>query len=183
AIGLGQEKPDPDTMEQPPRDRREKLLNWPLVIHSYLFLGMIEAGFALALFFWVLVQGGWSYGADLPASDSLYRAATGITLSSIILMQIGNLIGRRSRFGTGFDRDVFRNPLIVAGIAIEILFSWAVLYFPSVSDVLGTGPVDPAVYAVAWLGPFLIYGFDYGRKRIAREWRRTGTPPAFGMER
>ena len=183
AIGLGQEKPDPDTLEQPPRDRRERLLNWPLVIHSYLFLGVIEAGFAMFLFFWVLVQGGWSYGADLPAQDSLYRAATGITLSSIILMQIGNLIGRRSRFGTGFDRDILRNPLIVAGIAIEIVFSWAVLYFPPVSDILGTGPVDPAVYAVAWLGPLLIYGLDYGRKRIARAWRRTGTAPIFVMER
>ena len=183
AIGLGQEKPDPDTMEQPPRDRRQRLLNWPLVIHSYLFLGVIEAGFAMFLFFWVLVQGGWSYGADLPAQDSLYRAATGITLSSIILMQIGNLYGRRSRFGTGIDRDAFRNPLIVAGIAIEIAFSWAVLYFPPVSDVLGTGPVEPAVYAAAWLGPLLIYGLDYGRKRIARTWHRAGAAPAFVMER
>jgi sodium/potassium-transporting ATPase subunit alpha len=183
AIGLGQEKPDPETMDNPPRDRRERLLNWPLVVHSYLFLGVIEAGFALALFFWVLVQGGWSYGAGLAAQDPLYRAATGITLSSIILMQIGNLVGRRSRFGPGIDRDVLRNPLIAAGIAIEIVFSWAVLYFPPVSDVLGTGPVEPAVYAAAWLGPFLIYGLDYGRKRIAQAWRRAGTPPAFVMER
>jgi sodium/potassium-transporting ATPase subunit alpha len=168
AIGLGQEKPDPETMEQPPRDRRERLLNWPLILHSYLFLGLIEAGFAMFLFFWVLVEGGWSYGADLPAQDALYRSATGITLASIILMQVGNLIGRRSLSGTGFDRALFANPLIVAGIVIEIMFSWAILYFPPVAGVLGTGPVDPAVYALAWLGPFLIWGLDYGRKRIAR---------------
>ncbi|MEK7821023.1 MAG: cation-transporting P-type ATPase, partial [Pseudomonadota bacterium] len=148
AIGLGQEKPDPEVMEQPPRDRKQRLLSWPLILHSYLFLGLIEAGVSLALFFWVLVQGGWSYGADLPAQDALYRSATGITLASIILMQIGNLFGRRSRFGTGIDRDILRNPLIMAGVAIKIAFSWAVLYFPPVADVLGTGPVDPAVYAV-----------------------------------
>ncbi len=183
AIGLGQEKPDIDTLEQPPRDRHRRLLDWPLVLHSYLFIGVLEAGFAMFLFFWVLIQGGWSYGAELLAQDALYRSATGITLSSIILMQIGNLIGRRSRFGAGIDRDIFRNPLIVAGIAIEIAFSWAILYFPPVADVLGTGPVDPAVYAAAWLGPFLVYGLDYGRKRIARAWRRSGTSPAFFMER
>jgi sodium/potassium-transporting ATPase subunit alpha len=183
AIGLGQEKPDPETMERPPRDRHERLLNWPLILHSYLFLGVIEAGFAMFLFFWVLVDGGWSYGADLPARDALYRSATGITLSSIILMQVGNLIGRRSLSGTGFDRALFANPLIVGGIAIEIVFSWAMLYFPPVADVLGTGPVDPAIYAVAWLGPFLIWGLDYGRKRIAYAWRRTGTAPAFMMEK
>ena len=98
-------------------------------------------------------------------------------------MQIGNLIGRRSRFGTGFDRDLWRNPLILAGIALKVAFSWSVLYFPPVADVLGTGPVDPAVYAAAWLGPFLLYGLDYGRKRIARAWRRTETVPGFVMER
>ncbi len=183
AIGLGQEKPGPETMDNPPRDRRQRLLNWPLILHSYLFLGLIEASFSLALFFWVLVQGGWSYGTDLPAQDPLYRSATGITLSSIILMQIGNLVGRRSRFGTGFDRDLLRNPLILAGIVIKVAFSWSVLYFPPVCDILGTGPVDPAVYALAWLGPFLIFALDYGRKRIADAWRRTGAAPAFVMER
>jgi len=168
SIALGQEKPDRETMEVPPRDRRQPLLNWPLVLHSYLFLGLIQAAFSLFLFFWVLLQGGWSYGADLAADDPLYRSATGIALASIILMQIGNLVGRRSRFGSGVDRALFANPLIVAGIVLEIAFSWAILYFPPVADVLGTGPVDPAVYALAWLGPFLIWGLDYGRKRIAR---------------
>ncbi len=183
AIGLGQEKPDPEVMGQPPRDRKQRLLSWPLILHSYLFLGLIEAGFSLALFFWVLVQGGWSYGADLPAQDALYRSATGITLASIVLMQIGNLFGRRSRFGTGIDRDILRNPLIMAGVAFKIIFSWAVLYFPPVADVLGTGPVDPAVFAAACLGPFLVFGLDYGRKKLAQAWRRNGTVPAFVMER
>jgi sodium/potassium-transporting ATPase subunit alpha len=183
AIGLGQEKPDPEAMAQPPRDRRQRLLNWPLILHSYLFLGVIEAGFAMFLFFWVLIEGGWSYGMALPAQDALYRSATGITLSSIILMQVGNLIGRRSLLGSGIDRALFVNPLIMAGIAVEIAFSWAILYFPPLAGVLGTGPVDPAVYAAAWFGPFLIWGLDYGRKRIVRTWRAKGAAPAFVMER
>jgi sodium/potassium-transporting ATPase subunit alpha len=183
AIGLGQEKPDPETMDQPPRGRRERLLNWPLILHSYLFLGVIEAGFAMFLFFWVLIEGGWSYGTDLSAADPLYRSATGITLSSIILMQVGNLIGRRSLSGSGIDRALFANPLMVVGIAIEIAFSWAILYFPPLAGPLGTGPVDPTVYALAWLGPFLIFALDYGRKRIASAWHRAGSAPAFVMEK
>lgn len=180
SMGLGQEKPDPDTMKQPPRDHKQGLLTLPLITHSYLFLGLIEAAFALSLFFWVLFDGGWVYGAELPMRDPLYLSATGITLSSIILMQIGNLFGRRSRTGSGLKMDFLKNPLLVSGIVFEIVFSWAILYFPPVSAVLGTGPVNPTIYAVAWLGPFLIYGLDYVRKQILVMLRAQGLSIASG---
>ena len=126
------------------------------------------SAFSLALFFWVLTAGGWQWGQDLGPADPLYRSATGIALASILLMQIGNLFGRRSRFGSGIDRQAFRNPLLVAGILIEIVFAWAILYFPPVQHVLGTGPVPLYVYAVAWLGAPLIFGLDFARKQIAK---------------
>jgi len=166
SMALGQEPPDKDAMDKLPRDRREGLLSWPLIAHSYLFLGLIEAAFSLALFFWVLTAGGWHYGDDLSSTNPLYRSATGIALSSIIIMQIGNLVGRRSADGSGLDRGILRNRLMMLGIGIEILFSWAILYAPPVTAVLGTGPVGTEIYAVAWLGVPLIFGLDYGRKRI-----------------
>jgi len=166
SMGLGQEKPDPQTMSQPPRNQHQGLLTVPLITHSYLFLGLIEAAFAMSLFFWVLFDGGWVWGAALSVRDPLYLSATGITLSSIVLMQIGNLFGRRSAHGSGLTLDVLKNPLIVGGIAFEVVFSWAILYFPPVSSVLGTGPVSGAVYALAWCGPVLIFTLDYARKRV-----------------
>ncbi|HEY9081227.1 cation-transporting P-type ATPase [Magnetovibrio sp.] len=174
SMGLGQEKPDPEVMKQPPRDHKQGLLTFPLIAHSYLFLGLIEAAFALSLFFWVLFDGGWVWGADLSVRDPLYLSATGITLSSIILMQIGNLFGRRSRTGSGLSLDFLSNPLIVGGIVFEIVFSWAILYFPPLSTVLGTGPVDLSVYAVAWIGPFAIFALDYARKRVLAGLRARG---------
>jgi sodium/potassium-transporting ATPase subunit alpha len=176
SMALGQEPPEPDTMERPPRDRDQGLLSLPLIAHSYLFLGLIEAAFALSLFFWVLVDGGWTYGQDLATNDSLYRSATGITLSAIILMQIGNLFGRRSRYGTGIDIDALRNPLLIAGVGFEIVFSWAILYFPPLGAVLGTGPVAIEVYVIAWAGPPLIFLLDYLRKRIAKAWQDRTAP-------
>ncbi|MGF1641481.1 MAG: cation-translocating P-type ATPase [Rhodospirillales bacterium] len=167
SMALGQEPPEPDTMDRPPRDRDQALLDWPLIAHSYLFLGLIEAAFALSLFFWVLVDGGWSWGRELAAGDPLYRSATGITLAAIVLMQIGNLFGRRSRYGSGLDAGALRNPLLIAGVGFEIAFSWAILYFPPVAAVLGTGPVAIEVYAAAWAGPPLIFLLDDLRKRIA----------------
>lgn len=178
SMALGQEKPDAETMRQPPRDRNQGLMTWPLITHSYLFLGLIEAAVSLGLFFWVLQAGGWVWGQELASSDPLYRSATGIALSSILLMQVGNLFGRRSRYGLGIDRSAFANPLIVLGILLEVLFSWAILYYPPLGAILGTGPVDLHVYLAAWCGPVLIFGMDYGRKRIARALseRHTGLP-------
>ncbi len=174
SMGLGQEKPDPEVMKQPPRDSNQGLLSFPLMAHSYLFLGLIEAAFALTLFFWVLVDGGWHYGDELSVRDPLYLSATGITLSSIILMQMGNLFGRRSRTGSGLTLDFLHNPLIVLGLVFEVIFSWAILYFPPLGKLLGTGPVDTTIYAVAWLGPFLIFGLDYLRKQVLAMLRARG---------
>jgi sodium/potassium-transporting ATPase subunit alpha len=96
----------------------------------------------------------------------LYRSATGITLATILLMQIGNLIGRRYIRQSGLNRGLFTNRLILLGIIIQVFFSWATLYWPPVQKVLNTGPVSAGVYGLAWLGIVLIFGADYLRKRF-----------------
>jgi sodium/potassium-transporting ATPase subunit alpha len=177
SMALGQEPPDPEEMGQPPRDRGRGLLTPGLIVHSYLFLGLLEALWSLFLFFLVLIEGGWRYGTDLSTAAPLYRSATGIALATILLMQIGNLLGRRFRHRSGLDRGIFRNGLMVAGILVQIVFSWALLYFPPVQKVLATGPVPVRIYLLAWLGIPLIFGLDYLRKRIVRR-RPSSAEPA-----
>lgn len=165
SMGLGQEPPDPEVMSKPPRDLSQGLLTPALIFHSYLFLGLLEGAWSLFLFFYVLIDGGWHYGMDLPTSSPLYKSAMGIALSTILLMQIGNLIGRRySRF-SGLNKGIFTNKLILLGIIIQIVFSWATLYFPPMQKILNTGPVAPGIYFLAWFGIILIFGTDYARKQ------------------
>jgi sodium/potassium-transporting ATPase subunit alpha len=166
SMGLGQEPSDPEVMNRPPREFSQQMLTPQLVVRSYCFLGLIEALWSLFLFFYVLISGGWQYGTPLPASSPLYQSATGITLATIILMQIGNLAGRRYEHRSGLDRGLFRNRLLLAGVLAQIVFSWAVLYFPPLRRVLSTGPVAPEVYALAWLGIVLIFALDYLRKLL-----------------
>jgi sodium/potassium-transporting ATPase subunit alpha len=166
SMGLGQEPPESDVMDKPPRTEKQALLAPGLLVHSYLFLGLMEGLWSLFLFFLVLVDGGWRYGMELSASDPLHRSATGIALASVLLMQIGNLVGRRSRIGSGIDKGLYINPLILTGICIQVVFSWAVLYWPPLQKVMGTGPVELAVYGLAWCGIVLIFGADYLRKMI-----------------
>lgn len=172
AIGLGQEPPEKDVMDHPPRHPGEPLLSGPLLWHAYLFLGVIQAAWSLTMFYWVLTRGGWQWGQQLDAQSELYRSATGMTLASVILMQVGNVVGRRSIRGSGFDRGLWHNRLILVGIAVEVWFSWAVLYWPPLQQLLGTAPVDPQVFAVAWLGIPLLFIADLIRKRLA--WNSAG---------
>jgi len=166
SMALGQEPPDPEEMRRPPRDRRQGLLTRPLLLHSYLFLGLLEALWSLSLFFLVLRQGGWRWGEELAAADPLYRSATGIALATILLMQIGNLLGRRYARLSGLDRGILRNRLMLLGIAIQVVFSWALLYWPPLQKTLATGPVSAEIYLLAWLGIPLIFGLDWVRKRV-----------------
>jgi sodium/potassium-transporting ATPase subunit alpha len=168
AIGLGQEPPERDVMDRPPRGPSERLLSVPLMMTAYLFLGMIQAAWSMSMFFWVLVQGGWQWGQELATSDPLYQSATGMTLSAVILLQIGNVVGRRSWRSSGLDAALWRNKLILLGIAAELVMSWAVLYFPPLQKVLGTGAVDWRLYALAWVGMPLIFSLDWMRKRVLR---------------
>ena len=115
----------------------------------------------------MLHAGGWQYGQSLSSTNPLYQSATGIVLATILLMQIGNLLGRRFTYHSGLDWGIFRNRLMLLGIIIQLVFSWAVLYFPPVSRVLGTGPVAGRVYFLACSGILLIFGTDYLRKKIA----------------
>ncbi len=166
SMALGQEPPEPEAMLQPPRSSDFRLLSPGLVCHSYLFLGLLEAAWSLGLFFYVLVDGGWRYGMPMADADPLYRSATGIALATILLMQIGNLVGRRYTRASGLDRGILKNRLMVAGIMIQIIFSWALLYLPPLQKILGTGPVGWPVYLAAWIGVPLIFGADYLRKHL-----------------
>ncbi|MDD2463748.1 MAG: cation-transporting P-type ATPase [Desulfobulbus sp.] len=168
SMGLGQEPADPEVMTRPPRTSGLGLLTGQLMLHSYCFLGLIEGGWSLALFFYVLVDGGWKYGQHLPVDAPLYHSAVGITLASILLMQIGNLVGRRFTYCSGLDFGLLTNHLLLAGILIQILLSWAILYYPPIALIMNTGPVSPQVYALAWLGMIVLFTVDYCRKILVK---------------
>ena len=168
AIGLGQEPPEGEVMDRPPRKLSERLLSFPLMAEAYLFLGLIQAVWSLVMFFIVLVHGGWQWGQELSSDDPLYRSATGITLATVVLMQVANVVGRRSEQSSGLDMGLCRNSLIMFGTAVELMFAWAVLYYPPLQKFLGTGSVPWQMAALAAIGVPLLFGLDLARKKWFR---------------
>jgi len=135
-------------------------------VRSYLFLGALEAAWAMSMFFLALRLGGWTYGAELSGTDPLYRSATTLTLVAVVFAQIGNLVGRRYESRSGLDRGLLRNPLLVLGIALELAFVAAALHWPPLRAALGTGPVPPALVGLAALGAPVVFLADLARKRL-----------------
>ena len=178
AIGLGQEPPDGEAMKRPPRGAGGRLLSGRLMLRSYLFLGLVEAAWAMLMFFLVLHRGGWRWGEALAANAPLYRSATGITLAAVIFTQVGNVVGRRYETRSGLDGGLLRNPLLVLGVALELAFVFAALYVPRVSAVLGTGPVAIEMVALAALGGPVLFLADLLRKRVSRRRSDGGTRDA-----
>ena len=82
----------------------------------------------------------------------------------------GDARAKRGAPCSGLDRGLWANRLLLLGVMTEIIFSWAILYFPPVQKFLQTGPVTWQIYALAWLGIPLIFLIDYARKRIVGRW-------------
>jgi magnesium-transporting ATPase (P-type) len=154
ALGLGVEAPEPEVMRQPPRSRSERLFNWPLALRAYLFLGLIEAGAAMAAFFFVLHRGGWSYGERLAQDRPLYLQATTACLSAVIVMQIVNVFSCRSARRSVFSTGLLGNPLILWGILLEIVLILLIDYTSWGNLLLGTAPIGGQVWL--FVAPFAV---------------------------
>jgi sodium/potassium-transporting ATPase subunit alpha len=150
ALGLGIERPNPDVMRLPPRPQKERLLNLPVALRAYLFLGVIEATAAMAAYFFVLWRQGWRFGQDLAPSDPLYLQASTACLSAIVVLQVVNVFLCRSSVRSVFVTGFFDNPLILGGVALEIAILLFISYTPWGNALIGTMPVP------AELWPFLL---------------------------
>ena len=50
-MSLGEEKPDDDVLDYPPRKPTENILNKYVLLRAYGFLGVIEAGMMFVIYF------------------------------------------------------------------------------------------------------------------------------------
>jgi calcium-translocating P-type ATPase len=168
ALALGAEKPDPEVMRRPPRARSERLLSWNLIARAYLFLGVLEAAAAMAVFFFVLHAPGWQYGETLARSAPLYLQATTACLAAIVMAQVMNVFLCRHPLKSALSFGLFSNPLILLGIAAELGLLLFIVYTPAGNWLFGTAPVGGGVWLIALALAVLMGVFEEARKA----WRR-----------
>jgi calcium-translocating P-type ATPase len=146
ALGLGANPPAQGIMTRPPKGRNERLLNWPLLLRAYLFLGLLEASAAMTAYYLVLHSGGWAWGEALGINDTLYQQATTACLASIIIMQIVNVFLCKTPDRTLFGSAIFSNRLILWGVILEITLILVIIYTPWGQMIFGTAPFPLSVW-------------------------------------
>lgn len=181
ALGLGTERPVADVMEIPPRPKTERLLNLPLLLRAYLFLGAIEAVAAMSGFFLYLYSRGWTWGAHLDWSSSLYKEATTVTFAAIVLAQIANVFACRSDRLSITGNGWSSNPLILWGVAVELTLLAAIIYTPAGHEIFGTSPLPAWIFGPLALGAIMLLFAEEARKMIAHRLHRHA-PPAMAQK-
>ena len=169
ALALGAERPDPGIMRRPPRPAHKRLLDAPLIVRAYLFLGIMEAAAAMAAFFFVLHQGGWIYGAMLEPDNTLYLQATTACLAAIVLTQVVNVYLCRGERASAFAAGPFGNRLILLGIGVELALLLLIVYTPWGNAVFGTAPIGGAVWLFALPFAAAMLALEEARKWLVRE--------------
>jgi magnesium-transporting ATPase (P-type) len=168
ALALAAERPEPGTMDRPPKPRADRLLSWSLLARAYLFLGPMQAVAAMTAFFFVLGGSGWSYGEVLAPTDPVYLQATTACLIAIVMMQIANVFLCRSPSLSVFTLRPFSNRLILGGVLVEIGLVLLIVYTDLGNALLGTAPVTAEEWLFAIPFAFAMLVLEEGRKWLMR---------------
>ncbi|HXF52257.1 MAG TPA: cation-transporting P-type ATPase [Dehalococcoidia bacterium] len=183
ALGLGAERPEPGTMREPPRPRSARILSRAVLLRTFLLLGPVEAALGLAGYFFVYWAHGWRFGEPLADAGHVYALATTMTFAAIVVGQIGNVFACRSPRESLLRISVTGNPLLLAGVAVEVAALLALLYLPPLQDVFEfAGPGWREWLFLAAILPLLPLA-DELRKAAARAFARSpsrGTGPDTG---
>jgi P-type Ca2+ transporter type 2C len=190
ALALGMEKPEPDVMTRPPRNRSQNLLDSSLVARGFLWLGGIEGLLCFVLFFWI-DQGNFSWVTQLPLPPGVVTAwfgsitnlsaahrlilATTAFQAGVVMAQVGNAFACRSEKGNVRWLGLFSNRYLLGGILVEILLIIGMIYWTPLAGLLENGSLPPGYWLILiWFAP-LLYGLERTRKMIFKIFRHKST--------
>ncbi len=177
ALALGREPAEPGLMDQPPRSRDTGILTKAMLLRAWLWLGLLEAVLVMGGFLFVLLRAGWSPGDATGPGAPLhhaYLAATTMSFAGITACQVGTAVAARTSRASLREIGVFSNPLLLWGIAFELVFAAGLIYLPFLQDLFHTASLGtPELVLLACFAP-IVWGSDELRR--ARQRRRSPTP-------
>ena len=172
ALGLGAEPPEPGVMDKPPRPKNKRLLDIPLLLRAYCFLGPMEAVACMAGFFFIYFQHGWVPGMVMPESGVIYLTATTMSLAGIVATQIGNVFACRTERESVFKVGFFKNKLVLLGIVSELTIISTLIYTPFLQRIFGLAPIGLKQWGFLFAFTPVLFLVEEGRKWIVRRWWR-----------
>ncbi|KAL2770047.1 potassium-transporting ATPase alpha chain 2 isoform 1 [Daubentonia madagascariensis] len=193
SVALAYEKAESDIMNRKPRHKkRDRLVNMPLAVYSYLHIGLMQALGAFLVYFTVYAQQGFlpsslinlrvewekddandledSYGQEWTRYQRKHLEWTGYTafFIGILVQQIADLIIRKTRRNSIFQQGLFRNKVIWVGIASQIIIGLILSYGLGSVTALSFAMLRAQYWFVAVPHAILIWVYDEMRKLFIR---------------
>ncbi len=170
SLALGVEPPKQILMLQPPRSRKERLLNRDMIGRS-LFLGAFECIGSMTGALTTWIAGGWVFGQAVIANSLLYRKGTTMTLAGIVMTQIGNVFALRTSRTSIFKVGFLSNKWVLVGILGELTIISSIVYLPPLQQVFNTTPLEINNWIFLFLfAPILLFA-EETRKFFMRRLR------------
>lgn len=118
AIAMTFEKPEHDLLAVPPRNlKKDRIANPKLLIHGFVYVGLLECLPSMTMAFWYLRRVGipfsvlfLSFGSYPPQYSAVYisnevKTASSIYFVNLVIMQLFNLFAVRTRRRSFFQQD------------------------------------------------------------------------------
>jgi len=147
ALALGAERPEPGTMDRPPRPAGEHLFNWP-VVRRFLFLGTIQSIGVVFAFFWRIHTAHLPFSAFTRANPA-YREALTMSQAGIVVGQFFNSLTVRTDRQSVLRAGLWSNPPLIAAGCLGLGFMAAISYLPALQAVFNTAPLTLPDWLIA----------------------------------
>ncbi|MDQ2706970.1 MAG: cation-transporting P-type ATPase [Actinomycetota bacterium] len=171
ALALGREPAEPGLMDRPPRRQSQNVIDRSMLLRAWGLMGLLSAALTMGLFLLVLTSAGWTPGAPTGVGTPLhpgYLQATTASFAAIVACQVGTAFAARTTRSSLRSIGLTTNPLLLGGIAFELVFAAAVIYLPALQKVFGTAALPGWVLALLVPMPVLVWGIDETYRAMLR---------------
>ncbi len=95
-----------------------------------------------------------------------------MTIAGITACQVGTALASRTNRASLREIGVFSNPLLIWGIAFELVFAAALIYLPPLQSIFHTAALGLPELALLAGFPVIVWGSD----ELRRAWQRRHDP-------
>jgi len=185
ATVLAYEKPEADVLLRRPRNvKKDKLVDWKLLFHAYIFLGLQETICSFAMAFWYCQRKGvrfsylWlgyrDYTSD-PYISQVLAEASSIYFVTLVIMQWFNLMATRTRRLSIFQQPpafnkATQNLWLFPAILFALVVIFIFLYIPGLSKAINSSPIPVEYFFLPVAFGMWMLLADEARKFWARKY-------------
>ena len=153
ALALSVDPPDPDIMEQPPRDPKSSIFTKNILINIGV-IGLVMAATMIPMFVWKMTELGGSW-AD-PNNPLLPEAQT-MVLGTMVMFELFTALACRSEIHSFFKLGLLGNKWLISANLSSLALLFAVMYIPGLQHPFHIVSLQAEDWM--WIIPISLSGF------------------------